>query len=159
MHLRQISIVTAILITLSGASVIAQVSNSQKQLSAQTPTNPPTQPRKSGWLQDLNLTPQQLEQIKQIRRQSQDQIKPKQQALRQAQQELHNLLAGQASPAEVRTKYNQFKILKQQLADAQFENTLAIREILSLEQRQKFAEYMYKSQHNSPNRRPNIPIR
>ena len=156
MYLRRISIVTAIVIILSGASVVAQVSNSHKHLSAQTPTNSPPQPRKSGWLQDLNLTPQQLEQIKQIRRQSQDQIKPKQEALRQVQEELHNLLAGKASQQEVRTKYNQLKTLKQQLADAQFENTLAIREILSLEQRQKFAEYMYKSQHNSANRRPNL---
>jgi len=155
MSLRQISILTAVLISLGGASVFAQVSNSKHEISAQNPTKLPSQRRQSGWLQELNLTPKQLEEMKQIRSRSQGQIKPKQQALQQAQEKLSNLLAGTASQEQVRTKYNELKILRQQLADAQFENTLAIREILNPEQRQKLAEHLYKPQRNSPN----LPIR
>jgi Spy/CpxP family protein refolding chaperone len=49
-----------------------------------------------------------------------------------------------SSKEQVHEKYNQLKNLRQQLADAQFENTLAIREVLNPEQRQKYADCMYK---------------
>ncbi|MBN3926399.1 Spy/CpxP family protein refolding chaperone [Nostoc sp. NMS4] len=154
MILRRLSLVAAIVIALGGASAFAEASGSflPRNL-AQNSTNLPPQRRpQSGWLQELNLTSQQIQQIKTIRSQSQNQIKPKRQAVQQAQQELHDLLAGKTSTEQVRTKYNQLKILRQQLADTQFENTLAIREILSLEQRQKFADHLYKPQRNSSNR-------
>ncbi|BAY88985.1 MULTISPECIES: Spy/CpxP family protein refolding chaperone [unclassified Tolypothrix] len=147
MSLRRLSLITAIIIALSGASAFAQARGSFfGENLAQNSTNlsKPRRPQ-SGWLQELNLTSAQVQQMKQIRSQSQSQIKPKRQAVQQAQQELRNLLAGTASKQQVLTKYNQLKVLKQQLADAQFENTLAIREILTVEQRQKFAEHLYKS--------------
>ncbi|MEH2454415.1 Spy/CpxP family protein refolding chaperone [Nostoc sp.] len=114
----------------------------------------PNRGQSGGWLKDLNLTFQQLQQIKEIRNQSKHQIAQKSQEIRQGQQELHELIAGTATKEQVRGKYNQIKLVKQQLADTQFENTLAIREILNPEQRQKFAERMYKKnpppaeQHN-----------
>ena len=142
MSLRRVSIVAAVLVALGGTSALAQPISYQV---AQNPTPSPNQQRSpSGWLQDLNLTPQQLQQIKVLRNQSKDKIIQKRQAVRQAQQELEALIAGAAPSYQVRNKYNQLKTLKQQLADTQFENTLAIREILNVEQRQKFASYMYK---------------
>lgn len=72
--------------------------------------------------------------------------------MRQAQQELINLLAGNASREQIRSKYNQIRGLRQQLTDAEFENTLAIRDVLTPEQRQKFIELMFKRrrQNSSP---------
>ncbi len=142
MLLRRVSIVAAVLVAVGGPSAQALPISHQV---AQNPTPSFNQQRSSsGWLQDLNLTPQQLQQIKVLRNQSKDQITQKRQAVRQAQQELEALIAGAAPSYQVRNKYNQLKTLKQQLADTQFENTLAIREILNVEQRQKFAAYMYK---------------
>ena len=142
MSLRRVFIVAAVLVAFGGTSAQALPISHQV---AQNPTPSFNQQRSSsGWLQDLNLTPQQLQQIKVLRNQSKDQITQKRQAVRQAQQELEALIAGAAPSSQVRNKYNQLKTLKQQLADTQFENTLAIREILNVEQRQKFAAYMYK---------------
>jgi periplasmic protein CpxP/Spy len=145
MLLRRVSTIVAAIITFSGASIFAQVISSP-QVIAQTPTTSPTQnPSKpAGWLQELNLTPQQIQQIKTIRKQTKDQITQKRLAVRQAQQELYQLMSGSASTQQVRDKYNQLKMLRQELADAEFENTVAIREVLNIQQRQKYASHMYK---------------
>ena len=145
MLLRRVSTIVAAIVTFSGASIFAQVI-SPPEVVAQTPTtSPPQNPRKpAGWLQELNLTPQQVQQIKTIRKQAKDQITQKRLAVRQTQQELYDLMAGNASTEQVRDKYNQLKMLRQQLADAEFENTVAIRDVLNIQQRQKYASHMYK---------------
>jgi periplasmic protein CpxP/Spy len=138
-------IIAATMIALSSSIALAKPNLLLPQVVAQNPTPTKRQQRaQSGSLKDLNLTPQQMQQIKTIRTQSKDQIAQKRQAIRQAQQELKALMAGTASKDQVRDKYNQIRTLKQELADVQFDNTLGIREVLNPEQRQKFAEQMYK---------------
>ncbi|MEH2202389.1 Spy/CpxP family protein refolding chaperone [Nostoc sp.] len=155
MLIRRVSILAVAMIALGSTIALAKPTLLSRQVIAQTPTNlsRPNRAKSGGWLKDLNLTSQQLQQIKEIRRQSKQQIAQKSQEIRQGQQELHDLIAGTtANKEQVRDKYNQIKLVKQQLADIQFENTLAIREILNPEQRQKFADRMYKknppAQHN-----------
>ncbi|MDF5706573.1 MAG: Spy/CpxP family protein refolding chaperone [Nostoc sp. S4] len=154
MVLNRVAIGAAMIITLGGSAIALTKPTLSHQVIAQIPTNSPPghRTRSGGWIKDLNLTPQQIQQIKQIRTQSKQQMTQKRQAVRQAQQELHDLIAGTASTQQVRDKYNQIKVIKQQLADAQFENTLAIREILNPAQRQKFADRMYKKP--APNQPP-----
>ncbi|AFY31198.1 Spy/CpxP family protein refolding chaperone [Calothrix sp. PCC 7507] len=146
MFLRRVAIAATIVIVFGCANIFAQPALSPLQVLAQTPpTNSPQKPqRQTGWLKDLNLTREQTEKIKNIRNQSKNQIVQKREPVRRVQLELRDLLAGKAPKEKVSEKYNQLKLLKQQLADVQFENTLAIREILTPEQRQKFAERMYK---------------
>ncbi|MFN6462952.1 MAG: Spy/CpxP family protein refolding chaperone [Nostoc sp. DedVER02] len=145
MLIRRVSILTVAMVALGSTIALAKPTLLSRQVIAQTPTIPHPNPGKSvGWLKDLNLTSQQLQQIKEIRNQSKQQIAQKSQEIRQGQQELHDLIVGTATKEQVRGKYNQIKLVKQQLADMQFENTLAIREILNPEQRQKFADRMYK---------------
>jgi|UPI000382BBB3 Spy/CpxP family protein refolding chaperone len=156
MLLRQVPIIAVTVVACSGAIAVAKPSLPSFSVIAQNSTNsarPLPSPR--GWFKDLNLTPNQIQQIQAIRKQSRGKIAQKRQALRQAQQQLQALLASTASKQQVQDKYNQVRTLRQELADAQFENTLAIREILTPEQRQKFAEYMYKQQQNSRPRRQN----
>ncbi|MEH2111073.1 Spy/CpxP family protein refolding chaperone [Nostoc sp.] len=147
MLIRRVSILAAAMIALGSTIALAKPTLISHQVIAQNP-----HAKSGGWLKDLNLTSQQLQQIKQIRNQSKQQIAQKSQEIRQGQQELHDLMAGTATKEQVRSKYNQINLLKQQLSDTQFENTLAIREILNPEQRQKFADRMYKknppAQHN-----------
>jgi Spy/CpxP family protein refolding chaperone len=154
MLIRRVSILAVVMVAFGSTIALAKPTLLSRQVIAQTPTSVPRpNPVKSGgWLKDLNLTSQQLQKIKEIRNQSKQQIVRKSQEIRQRQQELHDLIAGTATKEQVRGKYNQIELIKQQLADTQFENTLAIREILNPEQRQKFAERMYKknppAQHN-----------
>jgi periplasmic protein CpxP/Spy len=143
MLLRRFALMTLGIITLSGGISFIQPSLVSSPVTAQTPTNKPAN-KPGGWLKELNLTPQQLQQIKQIRSQSRNNLQQQKQALRQTRKELQDLMASNANKEQVQQKYNQLKILKTQIADAQFENTLAIREVLNPQQRQKFAERMYK---------------
>ncbi|MBW4626256.1 MAG: Spy/CpxP family protein refolding chaperone [Brasilonema octagenarum HA4186-MV1] len=137
-------IIAATMIALGTSIALAKPNSMLPQVLAQNPA-PTKRPQRgqAGWLKDLNLTPQQIQQIKTIRTQSKDQTAQKRQAIRQAQQELKALMAATASKDQVRDKYNQLRTLRQELADIQFDNTLAIREVLNPEQRQKFAEQMH----------------
>ncbi|MEH1936753.1 MAG: Spy/CpxP family protein refolding chaperone [Nostoc sp.] len=154
MLIRRVSILAVTMLALSSTIALAKPTLLSRQVIAQIPTSVPhpNGGKSGGWLKDLNLTSEQLQQIKQIRNQSKPQIAQKSQVIRQGQQELHDLIAGTATKEQVRDKYNQIKLVQQQLADVQFENTLAIREILNPEQRQIFADRMYKK-----NSRPNPP--
>jgi periplasmic protein CpxP/Spy len=133
-------LITTVIVTLAGAIAVtvAKSNLSVYQVFAQAP-----RPRQ-GWLKQLGLTPEQTQQIKQVRQQSKDKITEKKQALEKTKQEMQTLMASSAPAETLRAKYNQLKAQRQELADIQFENTLLIREVLNLEQRKKFTNHIYK---------------
>ena len=153
---RRLSIVAAILVALGGAVAIANPSLRFQPI-AQTPTaspNPETPDqapkqmspdrREPEWLKELNLSAAQVQKMRAIRKQYQDTINQGQQSTRQSRHELQTLLAGDATEAQIREKYNQVKVLKQQVADAQFESMLATRNVLNPDQRRKFVGHVMK---------------
>lgn len=160
---RHLSILAAAVVLLGGAVAIAHPLLRFQPI-AQTPTASPSQTPssqtpsgqapseqmspddKDGWLKDLNLSADQVQKIRAIRGQYQDKITQGRQAVRKARQELQALMAGDATEAQLRAKYNQVKTLKQQVADVQFESILATRNVLNLEQRRKLANRMLKRQ-------------
>ena len=93
-------------------------------------------------LQQLNLTHQQKQKIKQIRQQYQAQIIQLKENLSVAQQHLATMMAGTDSVTVIRAKHEEIAQFRQQLATLHFESMLATREILTPQQRQKFAEIM-----------------
>ncbi len=95
-----------------------------------------------GFLQELNLSPTQKQQIEQIRHQYQEQINLKNQTLHSAQQKLMEMMTGTDSKEAVRYQCQQVLSLRQELEKLRFESILDTREILTPEQRQKFAEIM-----------------
>jgi protein CpxP len=101
-----------------------------------------------GWLKELNLSADQMQRIQTIQGQYRDRIRTERQAERQAQQELRNLMAGNASKDQVSDKYRQVKTLREQVADTQFQSMLEMRDVLTVEQRQKLAERMQKQREN-----------
>jgi Spy/CpxP family protein refolding chaperone len=139
MSSRSISLILAAIVTLGGAAVLANPHALSLQPLAQMPVEGGDRGGR-GWLKDLDLTPQQTQQIQAIRQQYQAQLTQRRQAMRQAHQELRDLMAGNASADQVRQKFNQVKELRRTLADTQFESMLAIREVLTPTQRQKFAD-------------------
>jgi periplasmic protein CpxP/Spy len=145
--LRPFAFIIALMISLGVTSAIApgKLHSILSTAVAQTPIINPQKQSKQGWLKDLNLTSEQLQQIQDIRKISKGDIAQKRQGVQKVKQELETLMANTAPQNEVRKKYQQLKTLRQQLNDAQFENTLAIREVLNPEQRQKYANHMYKN--------------
>lgn len=155
----RISVLAAVLLSLTGVAALTvpkvleqESAIAQSQTGEREGQRPPKGDR-DGWLQDLNLSPEQMKQMQEIRGRYKDQLAQKKQAMRQARQELRSLMASNAPTEQVRQKYNQVKTLRQNHADAQFESMLAMREILTLEQRQKLAEKMDRQHGKGRDRR------
>jgi periplasmic protein CpxP/Spy len=102
-------------------------------------------------VKELNLSPDQIQRLQQLRKTSQGKTKERRQALRTARQELNQLLQGNASSDPIRQKRQQVQSLQREVADSNFENTLAIREILTPEQRVKWQQLIQQRRQNRVN--------
>lgn len=158
--LRRVGIVVAstILVLVGSAAVLRAIDFRQSQAAiAQAPTNNHPAKGEMRLLSELNLSADQMNRIQQIRSRDRDQLNSDRDAARQAQQDLRTLMAGTASDDQIREKYSQVKALRTKIADAQFNSMLEIRDVLSPEQRQKFAQRMEQRRgrrERSPERNP-----
>ncbi len=91
-------------------------------------------------MQQLDLTPEQTQQINTIREQSRSEYEALKPEIRANQQQMQSLLASDASNRELRQQYQQMQRLYQQMGDRRFETMLQIREVLTPEQRAKMAQ-------------------
>jgi Spy/CpxP family protein refolding chaperone len=99
-------------------------------------------------LKQLNLSPEQLQKLKTIRDRQVPQIRDLAQQSRQANKELRDLLAGTESSDVIRSKHTQVLNLQQELRKQHFERMLAMREILTPQQRSQLNEIMQKHRPN-----------
>lgn len=104
-------------------------------------------------LQQLNLSNDQLRQIENIRSRNNSEIRSSRQRARQLQQEIQELMAGSASSEQVRAKFNELQSARQQAAKLQFEQMLAMREVLTTQQRSQLAQLMKQRRETRRNRR------
>lgn len=136
----------ALLLTFGGAIALpisTSASITLAQADTQSPRRSPRLARKENWLQELNLSKEQIQKIQQIRRQYQARLTQQRQSVKQAQQSLKDLMAsGNTSSEQIRQKFSQVQTLQQTLADTRMESMLAIRSVLTVEQRQKLTELM-----------------
>jgi Spy/CpxP family protein refolding chaperone len=153
LSLRRVSVLGVLMLSLGSAVAFANPNSLLPQAIAQN-TEEQSRPNrgKAQLFQELNLTPEQTQQIEAIQNQYQDQISQRRQAVRQARQELVELMASTASQNQIREKYRQVETLKQQVADIKFESMLAMREVLTPEQRRQFAERKQNRWGNYRNR-------
>lgn len=149
--LRRLGAIVALLIALGGAIALREShqadANPEPSLSMANPgaqDAPSPQKRGVGWLRELDLEPAQMQKIQAIRRQSREQIDRQRQEIQQGQQELRSLMASDASAEQIREKYLQVKRVREELADTQFNSLLETRQVLTPDQRQKFAERMHR---------------
>ena len=143
MTLRRVSVLTVLMLSLGGAVAFANPNSLLPHTVAQNTENQSSPNRAKGrWIQELNLTPEQTQQIQAIKNQYKDQISQRRQAVRQSQQELVDLMAGTASQTQIRQKYRQLETLKQQVSDLRFDSMLSMREVLTPQQRREFAQKM-----------------
>lgn len=151
--LRRVSVLGLAILSIGGVVALASGNRFLPQITAQTIESQPGNQNQSrlahnrkGLIRVLSLTPEQVQKMQAIRRQYKDQILQTTQQLRQAKQQLSDAIAGTAPADEVRTKHRQVDMLQQQLGDLRFESTLAVRELLTPEQRIKYVETMQKQQ-------------
>lgn len=145
--LRRVAIVAAstVLVLAGSAAVLRAIDfggQNQPGLISQAPDRPAK--RDMGLMRELNLSVDQMNKIQQIRSRYRDELQRDRTAARQAQQELRTLMAGNARDEEIREKFRQVQSLRAKAAEAQFNSMLEMRDVLSVEQRQKFAERMEK---------------
>ena len=92
--------------------------------------------------QQLNLTTNQQRQIEKIHRLYYPEIIKLQEKLTAAKAELTDMMASAESATIIRTKHQEILNLRQELGELQLETMLATREVLTLEQRQDFADIL-----------------
>lgn len=124
---------------LLGVCTLGQwVGNALQPSVAQAPERP--QRRRSGLFRDLQLSRQQRREIRAIRQQYGPQTREKAQLLRQTRKELKSMIAGEAPDAEVLAQFQSLEELTQEVLKLRFENMMAIRKVLTPNQRQQLAE-------------------
>ena len=101
-------------------------------------------------LKQLNLSTEQLQKLKAARDRDSSSIRELVQQSRQANKELRDLMAGTASSDVIRTKHNQVLNLQQELQKQHFERMLAMRDILTPQQRSQLSEIMQKNRSDRP---------
>jgi periplasmic protein CpxP/Spy len=102
-------------------------------------------------VKQLNLSPDQVQRLQKLRTNAQGKTKERRQTMQAARQELNQLLQGNASSDQIRQKRQQVQSLQREVADTSFENTLAIREILTPEQRVKLQQLRQQRRQNRQN--------
>ncbi|HBB34034.1 MAG TPA: Spy protein [Cyanobacteria bacterium UBA8803] len=144
MLLHRVSVLSVLLLSLGG--VVALANPNSNFLTPTLAQNFEGQQRphwgKQRLMQELNLTPEQEQKLQDIRSQYKDQISQRQQVLRQATQEFASLMASNADSSQIRAKHQQVQQLRQELEDLRFESMLAMRDVLTSDQRSRFAQLM-----------------
>jgi|JI81BgreenRNA_FD_contig_111_519349_length_3664_multi_6_in_0_out_0_4 periplasmic protein CpxP/Spy len=155
MFLRRVSVLSLLMLSLGSTAAFAAPSpkQSHNQYSDAIAQQQGAKPQKGqdNLFQQLNLTPEQKAKIESIRAQSKDQLTNQRKAFQQAQQELRTLMASNADPNQIRDKHNQVMAMKQQLDNLQFESRLAMRDVLTPEQRTQLDQLMKQRYQNHKN--------
>ncbi len=102
--------------------------------------------------QQLNLTDEQTEKILGIRQQNQQEIRQNIQDLRNAQEELNQMITGTDTDNQLRQKHDRVLQLRRELAELQFNTILKIREVLNPDQLQQWSKLMQQRRESLKNR-------
>lgn len=99
-------------------------------------------------IDELDLTDAQVEQIRNIRQGAREEMQSLHGNLRAERQNMHELMASDATAADLRVQHETVQTLHRQVADQRFENMLAVREVLTPEQRAELSERMEQRREN-----------
>ena len=159
MLIRRISAIAVLMFTLgTTAAAIAVPSPVQTETIAQN--EKPNRPagREGGLFDKLNLSADQKQKMQTVRDRYKEQVSQRMQAVRQARQELETMMSSPtANVSQIREKHRQIMGLRQQLEEVQFESTLAMREVLTPEQRTQLSQLMQQRRQTAKNRTQNSP--
>ncbi len=97
-------------------------------------------------LENLDLTPEQSQQIKTIQAESQDTAEDLREQMKTEHQSIRSLFSSDATSEEIREQHQQVQATHEQLSNNRLETMLQIRETLTPEQRSQMAELMQQHQ-------------
>lgn len=98
--------------------------------------------KRGAWMDELGLSEEQTKQIRALRKDSRKSQRQKRRQIRAMKKELRQMMRTEASDAELRKKFDEIEKLKLERSKNRFEQTLAIRKILTEEQRKKFRGFL-----------------
>jgi len=148
MLLRRVSIMSVFLLGLGGVVALANPHPWTPQIAQSFEGKKLHHRHKQKLSQQLDFTQEQQQQLRAIHQQYKGEIRQQLREVRQAKQELSKLMAGTAPVREVRLKYGEVEDLQQQLGELRFESTLAMREVMTTEQRSRFSQLMQQRQES-----------
>ena len=90
--------------------------------------------------EQLDLTPEQTQRIRDVRQQSRQSTQDLRQQIQAAHDQMRSLMASNASSDQLRQQHQRIQALRQQMANQRFEMLLLVREELTPAQRTKLAE-------------------
>jgi len=93
-------------------------------------------------IETLDLSAAQVAQIRAIREDGHDTIQALHTNLRTEREAMHDLMSGTASEAALRAQHEEIQTLHREVADLRFEKMLAVRNVLTPEQRTELSERM-----------------
>ncbi|WP_017718432.1 Spy/CpxP family protein refolding chaperone [Kamptonema formosum] len=159
MLFRRVSVLAVLMLALGNAAALAQSAPAPEEPVAQRPGDdgPPGPPgRGPGELfEQLNLSQDQMQKMQQIQERYKTQMQQQQKTLRQAEDELRDLMAGTADQNQLREKHRQVQALREKMGELRFESLLEMREVLTPDQRRQMSELMQQRRpgmRNAPGR-------
>lgn len=141
-----LSVSTTVTVAKSALNNQGELSPTREQLIAQNQVRRGLRTGKI--IEQLNLTTEQQQQIAEIRQKYQGQLQPLREKIKVARAEMSNMMSGTATGDEIRDKHQEILTLHQQIGNIRFEILLETREILTPEQRTKFAQLMEQRRQN-----------
>jgi Spy/CpxP family protein refolding chaperone len=156
MLLSRISVLSVLILSLGNVVTLA----SPNPLFPKTLTQNPQMPNRVErgqvkWINQLNLTQEQKQKLQAIQSTYKNEIFQRQQAVNQANKELREMMVSNASADKIRRKHTQVQQLRQQLEETRLNSMLAMRDVLTSEQRSKLAQLMQQRQKNFPKQQGN----
>lgn len=100
------------------------------------------------FMEKLNLTTEQQQQMQSIRTRYQPQMDNIREEMRTEREKLRQMMANNDSSDNLRTQHNKIASLNQRMGDLRFQSMLEMREVLSAEQRQQWNQMMEEKKAN-----------
>ncbi|MBP0021606.1 MAG: Spy/CpxP family protein refolding chaperone [Cyanobacteria bacterium SBLK] len=161
MFVQKLSILSAFLLIFGGSTALANApdlasANRENPISTkdiQLAQNRPGRGQRGEQLAEmLDLTEDQQQEIQEIRQSYRSQIQQNRQTVQTIRQEISDLFATNASAEQLRDKQRELNQIQMEINTLNFESMLEVREILTLEQREKFSEVLEQRGNNRPRR-------
>jgi periplasmic protein CpxP/Spy len=153
MLLRRVSVLSLLLLSLG--SIIALGKPNSNVLSPNLVQNfenrPPQERIRHNLMEELNLGQEQQQKLRAIQYRYKNRIEGLQEGIHQSTQEFRSLMITNIDSGQIRNKYQEVQQLQQQLEDLRLESILEMREVLTPDQRSRFAQMMEQRKNNFQN--------
>ncbi len=153
MLLRRVSLLSLLLLSLG--SIVALGKPNSNVLSPNLVQNfenrPPQERIRYSLMEKLNLGQEQQQKLRAIQYKYKDRIEGLQEGIHHSTQEFRSLMITNIDSGQIRNKHQEVQQLQQQLEDLRLESMLEMREVLTPDQRSRFAQMMEQRKDNFQN--------